>query len=215
MIYAPYERVWVFDQFPRDPFESWLFLANQFDQTGWWPVFMEDAICPEEFQEDNEDGSGLLVKPRGPVEYFVPRVTQRRSVSPPPYQVTPPPNHVFRRNEALSLTVVQVSEPVDAWSVGCPDDADALRYWLPQLYSWYRRFRVVPYVVGQETVMLVLDPPETDEDCLSAYLERLSLTLECGYEQIGVEDNLDWRSVEEFLERAMGIRGRSIWSFWG
>lgn len=177
---------------------------------------MWNNIFPEEFQEESTDGSGLGVDNRGnSPDHFFPRVTEGRSVSSPPYRLAAPPTNVYGRGQELSLTMVQVSEPVDAWTVGCPNDADALRYWLPELYSWYRRFRVVPYVAGSLVVMLVFDPPQSEKDCLSAYLERLSLTLECGYEQIGVEDNLDWRSVEEFLERAMGIRGRSIWSFWG
>jgi hypothetical protein len=65
MICAPYERVWVFDEFPDDPFGSWLCLANQFDRTGWWPVFMDNEIDPAEIQEFAGDGSGLDVTSRG------------------------------------------------------------------------------------------------------------------------------------------------------
>jgi hypothetical protein len=212
--YVPYDRVWVFEQFPTDPFASWLSVANRFDQTGWWPVFIWNDIFAEEFEEESTDGSGLdVINGGNSPELLFPRITQRRSVKQPPFWISAPPNDVFGRNEPLSLSIVQVSEPVSAWSVACPNDAGALRDWMSFLYSWFRRFRVVPYVVGQETVMLVLDPPQSDDDCLSAYLERLSLSLECSYESYG-EDNYDWNSVDEFLERAMRIRGRGIWTFW-
>jgi hypothetical protein len=103
---------------------------------------------------------------------------------------------------------------VYAWTVGRPNDTGPYAEWLPFLFSWYRRFRVVPYIAGPLLVALVLDPPRTDEECLDAYLERLSVSLECGFEKVRYEDGLDWRSVDEFVERAMGIRGRGIWSFW-
>ncbi len=214
-ISVQFQKVWVFEQFPDNPFESWLSLASRFSDTGWWPVFIDGSICPEEFQEESVDGSGLAVHIRGnsPLNFFPRVTTNARTISKASYSIPAPPQEVFRRADATALALVRANEPVDAWSVGCPDDA-ILRHCMSELYSWYRRFRVVPFIAGSVTVMLVLDPPQSDEDCLSAYLERLSVSLECAFENVKEEDNLDWQSVDEFLERAMRIRGRSVWSFW-